>query len=61
MTHVAAQRTFRISPLKIVGTELLVRHAIAHDVVRDFENLVTDGDDGLFMIALSLDATIARL
>ena len=31
--------------VEVVRSELVVRTAIAHDVERDFENVVTDRDD----------------
>jgi hypothetical protein len=47
--------------VEIVCSEFVVETAIAHDVVRDFENVVTDRNDCLLVAALVFDATVPRL
>jgi len=47
--------------VEIVCAELVIGTTIAHDVVRDFENVVTDRNDRLFVAALAFDATVPSL
>jgi len=50
-----------VSAVEIVGAEFVVRDAVAHQVVRDLEYLVTHGDDGFLMPAMAFDTKIAGL
>ena len=47
--------------VEIVCSEFVIGTTIAHDVVRDFENAVTDRNDRLFVAALAFDATVPGL
>ncbi len=47
--------------VKIVRPQLVVGAAIAHDVVRDFEDLMALRDDGLLVATMPFDAVVPRL
>lgn len=47
--------------VKIVGAKFVIGATVAHDVVRDFENVVTDRNDRFLVAALAFDATVSSL
>jgi hypothetical protein len=50
-----------VALVEIVGPELVIGAAIAHDVVRDFKDLMAHRDDGLLVAAMPFDAMVPRL
>src|SRR5436309_761125 len=61
LLDVPTHRTLVMTAIEIVRAQFLIRHAVAHDVVGDLENLMPDGDDGLLVTALPLHAVVAGL
>ena len=51
LSDVSARGALATAPVEVVGAEFVVRDAVAHDVVRDFEDLMADGDDGFLVTA----------
>src|SRR6266542_3762215 len=50
-----------VTAVEVVGAEFVVRNAIPHDEIRDFENLMTDGDDGFLVSPMAFDAIVPGL
>lgn len=48
LTEVSTHRAVGVSLREGGGAEFVIGHAVSHDVVRDFENLMPHRDDGLF-------------
>jgi hypothetical protein len=61
LTGVTTDGAVGMSPLDVIGPEFVVRHAVAHDVVRNFENLVADRDHRFFVPPMPLCPVIAGL
>src|SRR5215212_1848363 len=61
LMHVAADCAIRMPPIEIVGSEFVVRHAVSHDEVRNPEDLVSHGDNRLFVAPMPFDAVIPGL
>jgi len=61
LADVAAYDTRGVASVKIVCPEFVVGHTVAHDVVRDFEDLVADGNDRFFVTSMSLHSVVAGL
>src|SRR5688572_32776410 len=61
LAQMATYGPLGMSPKEVVRPELVVRHPVAHDVVRDLEDLVSHGDDGFLMASLALHAMIPGL
>ena len=57
----ATDRTLGVTAVEVVGPEFVVRHAVVHDEIRDFENLMPDRHHRLFVSAMPFDAVISRL
>src|SRR5687768_4039755 len=57
----AAHRAVAVAASEVVGSEFLIRHTVAHDVVPDLENLMTDCHHGFLVPAVRLDAAVAGL
>src|SRR5207245_9796723 len=54
-------RAVAVTEREVLRAEFLIRRGVAHDIQRDFEHLMADGDDRLFVPSLTLDAPVARL
>src|SRR5207244_10984 len=52
---------FRMATVEVVGPKFVVRHAVVHDVVGDFEDLVAHGDHRLLVPPMTFHAVIAGL
>ena len=50
-----------VPALNVLGAEFVIGDAVAHHVIRDLEDLVAGGDDGLFVAPAGFDARIAGL
>ena len=50
-----------IPPGKVVGAQFLIRHAVAHNAVRDFEHLMADRHDRFLVPPMAFHAVIPRL
>src|SRR5438105_3864228 len=61
LTHVPSGRALRVTSVEVIGAQFGVRDAIAHDVVRNLEDLMAHGDDGFLVPAMPFDAVISRL
>src|SRR2546421_13086577 len=61
LTDVPAHGAVGMPPLEIVGADFVVGDPVAHDVVRDFENLMAHGNDRFLVAAMPLDAVIPGL
>ena len=61
LADMAAHGAVLVAPVEVVGPELVVRHAVTHDVEGDFENLMAHGHDGLLVPAMAFDSVIPRL
>src|SRR5437867_8354746 len=61
LSDVPLDRTLRVPLVEVVGPEFFVRDAVAHDEVRDFENLVSDRDNRLFVSSMPRDPMIPGL
>ena len=61
LPDVPTRGPLRMSTGEVVGPQFLVGHAVAHHVVRNFENLMTDRHHGLLVPTLPLHSVIARL
>src|SRR4030095_4961186 len=59
--HMSSRGALGVAFIEIVCSEFVVGTAIAHDVVRDFEDVVTERNDRLLVAALAFDATVPRL
>jgi hypothetical protein len=54
--HRATGGALGVAFVEVVRSEFVIGTAIAHDVVRDFENVATNRDDRLLVAALAFDA-----
>src|SRR5436309_15698970 len=54
LSDMTTNRTLGVTAVEVVGPEFVVRNAVPHDVVRDFENLMADRHDGLLVTAMPL-------
>src|SRR5688572_4872716 len=59
--HRPADGAITVTASEVVGAELVIGDLVAHDVVRDFEHLMSHGDDRFLVPAMPLDAAVARL
>src|SRR6188474_918750 len=61
LSLVSSHGALRMTPIEVIRAEFVVCHAVAHNVVRDLENLVAHRHDGLLVAPMPLHAVIARL
>ena len=61
LPDVTMHGSLAMAPIEVVGAQFLVRDAVAHDVVRDFQDLVAHRDDRFLVPAMPFDAVIPRL
>jgi hypothetical protein len=58
LSDMTADGPLRVTPVEVVGAELLVGDTVAHEVERDFENLMPDGDHGFHMSPMPFDPVL---
>jgi hypothetical protein len=61
LSDMTADGPLGVTPVEVVGAELLVGDTVSHEVERDFENLMPDGDHGFLMAPKPFDPVIPRL
>ena len=61
LLETTAFRTVPITLRKVLRPEFAVRDAVAHHVVRDFEDLMSDREDRFLLTRMARHAPVARL
>src|SRR5215813_9268683 len=61
LLDVTTGRPVAVPLLEVAGAEFLIGDAVAHDEIRDFENLMPDGDHRFLVSAMALHPKVARL